>query len=131
MQNFGKLWENIPWYGCSGDETDSRRVPHCHMITKLPWRAPAIRAWMQILDDLHLHTRFVSGLRATPGNFPYVRVEPTKQAVRNERGMAQVVKGLPINFYCPDWLADLDEYDRHALAAEPAIDLAFSPNIIQ
>jgi hypothetical protein len=128
MNRFRAIFEQLPLEAMSGDETDHRGPDRRYNITTLSWRSPAIRAWMQVLDDLHLSTRFTQGKRTTAGKFPHARVQALG---RNERHLDVPVKGLPSNFYNPDWLSSLDDYDRKDLRIQPAVDLTFTSGILR
>lgn len=122
------IWKNIPWQACSGDEMDTRSKPYCYVITNLGWRAREVRPWMQVLDDLHLLTRFHPGQRRTAGNLPHDRLVSGQ---RDERGFSAPVKGLPRNFYDAEWLEDLDEHQKRDLQLKPAVDMTFPKRIIE
>lgn len=145
----------LPWGACSGDESeggeseeDKSEVDESEgdesdesegdasnkklVITKLPWRAHGIRAWMQTLDNLDLVHRFEDGVRSTPGNFPRPRSDPQLEdppRVVVETRRHRPVKGLPRNFYDSKWLGKLPEYEVDRLSIQPPIDLTFPPGI--
>ena len=85
---------------------------------------------MQVFDDLHLSMRFHPGRHRTVGNLPHTRVLQLSDQ-REERGFSAPVKGLPENFYDPDWLEDLDEHQKRNLDLQPGVDLTFPSRIIE
>ena len=121
-------WEKIPWQACSGDETDT--PGDRYVITNLPWRASEARPWMQVFDDLHITARFRPGRCRTVGHLPHTRVLQSSDQ-REERGFSAPIKGLPKNFYDPDWLENLDEHQKHNLNMQPAVDLTFPLRIMK
>jgi hypothetical protein len=128
MQRFTPLLNAMPYEAMSGDEecTKAKDDTIRFEITNLRWRnpAPEIRAWFKTLDALHMSTRFAANDRPLAGRFPHRRI-PSK---RMEPVDIPVPK-LPRNFYDPNWLETLDEIERDILQIQPAIDLAFSPQI--
>jgi hypothetical protein len=128
MKRFHQLLRSLPLAAVSGDETDHRGRQLRYNITTLSWRSPEIRRWMQVLDDLHLSTRFSTGNRATAGKFPHVRIHISE---RNERHLDTPVAGLPRNFYNQDWMDSLDRRERAALRIQEPVDLSFSPDILR
>ena len=96
--------------GTSEDEKDPRdliRIPPRYVIRKLEWRSAELMRFLRTLDLLHLSTRFTSKGRPTQGNWPRHRVEG-----RVVDDTSPVIKGLPLNFYDPDWFLDLDPEQR-------------------
>jgi hypothetical protein len=124
IQRLLPLWNSLSVEVMSGDETDHTGDRVRYAITKLPWRDPAISAWMKTFDLLHLSTRFTQNRRATRGAYPHVRF----LSDRIERHYKPVA-GLPINFYHQGWLESLEEYQRDALNIQPAVDLTFTATI--
>lgn len=129
MGVFYKLFQtSISWAACSGDESGEADSDTELLITKLPWRAPQIRTWMQTLDNLDLVHRFQDGLRSSPGNFPRPRRDPQlhdppQPLIENRRCLP--VKGLPRNFYNNNWLKSLPPYETSRLNVQPPVDLSF------
>lgn len=133
MRRFHKiLTEEFDWRACSGDETDDQSGEHA--ITVLPWRAREVRSWGDTLDKLHLTSRFPNGIRATVGSFPHPRFDPQltlNGGSKIETHMNVPVKGLPVNFYDPQWFATLTRSQRSALDVQPHLDLNFAPQFIE
>jgi len=112
----------------SDDETDSEwdgpmdRIPHFIKITS--WRNPDVVNFFRVLDSLYLSTRF-KGNKWSPGRLPHTRVPSVRLRV------CDPVPGLPVNFYRPQWLLQLNDIERRKLKTRPAIDLDFSQNVLR
>ncbi|KAF8969051.1 hypothetical protein BDZ97DRAFT_1654284 [Flammula alnicola] len=127
MEVLRRIWDLIPWEAVSGDETDHRLGNNRYAITSLPWRARWIHQWMVVFDRLHLATRFQSG-RATAGAFPRVRVA---NRYREDQECATPVRGLPRNFYDPDWLLRQDKGFIRWLDIQAEIDLRIPMELLR
>ena len=112
----------------SDDETDSEwngppdRV--AHFIKRTTWRNPDVVDFFHVLDALYFSTRFQWN-KWSPGRFPHTRVPSVRLTE------CDPVPGLPVNFYRPQWLSQLNEIERRKLKTRPAINLEFSQEILR
>ena len=112
----------------SEDETDSEydgpadRVGH--FIKIMNWRNPDVVNFFRVLDALYFSTRF-KGNKWSPGRFPHTRIPSVRLTE------CDAVPGLPVNFYRPQWLLQLNDMERRKLKTRPAIDLDFSQEILR
>ncbi|KAF9039790.1 hypothetical protein BJ165DRAFT_1530814 [Panaeolus papilionaceus] len=136
LHRFAK--ENLTWDVCSGDESSSEgckaRKDDPRYITTLTWRAKAVRTFMGHLDLLYLSLRYPDGENPTPGKFPVQRLHPLTltppAAARMEKAHDDVVPGLPINFYCEEWLKEQTPEQIAKLHAVEAVDLTIPDEIL-
>lgn len=112
----------MPLDAMSGDESDSG----VFVTKRLPWRSldSKVVEWFRILDGLYLSTRFTDNDKPIPGAFPGQRLLPN--GILHD---ANPVSRLPLNFYDPAYLKNLDEYEMARLAPQKAMDLSFPPEL--
>lgn len=107
----------------SGDETDygwqgpENRKPR-HVVV-IDWRNPEVLLFFRILDALYTSTRFENDDKVDSGRFPNTRVRS------NAVVKAKVVRGLPQNFYNPEWLKLLTTSEIDDLEMQPSVELNF------
>lgn len=112
----------------SGDETDHswqgplHQKPHFVLI--IDWRNPEVLIFFRILDGLYFSTRFEHDGRIDSGRFPNTRVRC------NIVVKGKVVRGLPRNFYNPEWLKLLTPSEIDDLEMRPSIELNFAPKTL-
>lgn len=123
------FWKKATPDVMSGDETDyewqgpANQQPHYVLI--IDWRNPEVVLFFRILDALYFSSRFEHDGRIDAGRFPVTRVRSNTQV------KGKVVKGLPENFYNPQWLLGLTQDERDDLMMEPPIELDFSPSTLR
>ncbi|KAG6875108.1 hypothetical protein C0992_005187, partial [Termitomyces sp. T32_za158] len=121
------IWKYMKMEAMSGDETDyGPETPEQAVITRLPWRNPAVDNWLRLFDKLHLLSRFHDDGRPTPGQFPHHRVP----SYRLERHISHAAVGLPRNFYCEDFLACLNPSELRKLEIKEPVDLSLSKELL-
>lgn len=136
LDHLAKSLELLGNNGMSEDESDHESGPRTgnrtYKIMSVPWRSQTRQflAFLELLDLLHMSTKFKHDGTPNPGNWPRVRVRSATDSV----GRGNPVAGLPVNFYDENWLSDLQKNDPDAfqqLGVEAAIDLAIDPRVIQ
>jgi hypothetical protein len=108
----------------SGDESDHSRGHRRYVVRKLNWRSDEVTGVLRVLDALALVPHWSNG-RPRPGKFPHARIDSNK--VENQ----DPVRSLPRNFYRPDWLATLDEYERRELNIGKPVELTLSSRVLR
>ena len=126
MRRAAELFSTLTVDVMSGDETAHEGGKVWYAVTKLKWWNPAVHAWMTTLDRLHLSTRFTAAGRASRGAFPHIRIPSSRS-----KHVDPVVPGLPINFYNPAYLRQLDGPQRDNLCMQNEFDMTFTPQIIR
>ncbi|KAF9495914.1 hypothetical protein BDN71DRAFT_1506258 [Pleurotus eryngii] len=108
----------------SGDESDNDMGVFA--IKVLPWHSKDTKVlnWFRTLDRLYLSTCFTSADKLKSGPFLHKRVVMSR--INHE---SFPPKGLPKNFYDPNYLYSLDEQEREQLEIRDAVDLSFLPNL--
>lgn len=113
----------------SGDETDhswqGRRNQQPHHVVIIDWRNPEVLVFFCILDGLYFSTRFEHDGRIAAGRFPNTRIRS------NIVVKGKVVRGLPANFYNPEWLKLLTPSEIDDLEMKPSIELNFAPETLK
>ena len=84
------------------------------------------RTWKKRTTLCASRRRFTSKGRPTQGNWPRYRIEG--RVVDNT---SPVIKGLPLNFYDPDWFLELDSEQREQLRYKPAVKLEMSNELLE
>jgi hypothetical protein len=126
LKKFRPLIQSLTLDAMSGDETDHTHGQVRYAVTKLPWRSTAVKGLLKTLDLVHLSSRFSSTGRAKRGAFPHRRTLSS----RIEQD-ATPVRGLPRNFYDPDWLHTLGKHERRALNVQDEVDLSLEPAVLK
>lgn len=85
---------------------DSEGVPGCpdrrYFVKQLPWRAPSLTAWLHQIDSLpliyarHYFSRTYQERARIPSQLLSTNCQPPS--------------GLPVSFYCEEWLASRSEW---------------------
>ncbi|KAJ3503848.1 hypothetical protein NLJ89_g8249 [Agrocybe chaxingu] len=128
MKECMKILKSLPLSVHSGDESAHDGGHNQYTITTMAWRNPALRNFFKVLDWLYLSTRFEdTSHRAGRGAFPRRRV----MVNRMDTYVLNAVKGLPINFYNPPYIASLDPVSLRELSAKPPVEIAISPEIFR
>lgn len=127
LAHWAVIWKYMNMEAMSGDETDyDHQTPEQAVITRLPWRNPAVDNWLRLFDKLHLLSRFHGDGRPTPGQFPHHRVP----SCRPERHISHAAAGLPRNFYCENFLARLNPSELRKLRIKEPVDLSLSKELL-
>ena len=113
--------------GMSSDESDyeARSGEATYLITKKPWRANQVTAWLRALDALHLRARYQRQWRATAGAWPHQRLISEKQSERAP------VEGLACNFYAQEFIDSLSPHSLNELDIQDAIDLDIPESLVK
>lgn len=64
-----------------------------YLIREKAWRAPALVAWLRVLDSLHLYMRYNGGFLASQGGWPHYRQGSDKKSDK------PAVRRLPLACY--------------------------------
>ncbi|KAF4579453.1 hypothetical protein EYR40_000378 [Pleurotus pulmonarius] len=124
LSRFKYIMQHMSHEVMSGDESDNDMGVFA--IKVLPWRSKDTKVlnWFRTLDHLYLSTRFTSADKPKSGPFPHKRVVTSR--IDHE---SSPPKGLPKNFYDPNYLSSLDAQEREQLEIRDAVDLSFPPNL--
>ncbi|KAJ3494428.1 hypothetical protein NLJ89_g10811 [Agrocybe chaxingu] len=125
MEECLRILDAIPLNVHSGDESAHVGGTNKYQVLHQRWRNPSLRLFFKFLDWLHLAHRFGGTHRAGRGAFPRWRVRSQKV------DPADAPPGLPKNFYCPSYLASLDEGDLKLLKVQPPVELAIPAEIFR
>ena len=134
LDHLAQSIEQLGAEGMSDDESDKESGPltgnRTYQILDIDWRSkdPKFLAFLELLDLLHMSTKFKRDGTPNPGNWPRVRVRLSKQSNYGRN----IVPGLPENFYDKHWLEKLNANDPSVverLEIQPAVDLAVDPRI--
>ena len=111
----------------SSDESDHEAGSGeaTYLITKKPWRANQVTAWLRALDALHLRARYQRHWRATAGAWPHLRQISEKQSERAP------VEGLACNFYTQEFMDSLCPHSLSELDIQDAINLDIPESLIK
>lgn len=113
----------------SGDESEASETNRSRghrrfFVVRPAWRSPKVTPWLQVIDDVHLESRFSESGRASRGNWVRHRVRSGK--VDHAR---PPVIGLPRNFYDEEWLGGLSRTELEALEMQEEVSLEHDPNL--
>ena len=97
-----------------------------HLRTILPWRSKMLTEVMEILDLLHISSRYTPDGKPGPGNWPRARYPSSTR-----ENKASPPRGLPRNCYDARWLDSLSREAIQVLRPEPEIDLTISERLKQ
>lgn len=124
LNRFKYIMQRMSHEVMSGDESDNDMGVFA--IKVLPWRSKDTKVvhWFRTLDHLYLSTRFTTADRPKSGPLPHKRVMTSR--IDHE---SSTPKGLPRNFYDPNYLSSLDVQEREQLEIQDAVDLSFPPNL--
>ena len=113
--------------GMSSDESDHEAGSGeaTYLITKKPWRANQVTAWLRALDALHLRARYQRQWRATAGAWPHLRLISDKLSERAP------VEGLACNFYTQEFMGSLCPHSLSELDVQDAIDLDIPESLVK
>ncbi|KAJ3551266.1 hypothetical protein NM688_g4804 [Phlebia brevispora] len=111
--------------GMSSDESDTGAQPVQYRITTPRWRHPAIRPFLQVLDDLYTLFRLQGGFsNSRQGSIHRHRVPA------NIQSDGHPVSGLPQNAYNPEWLGSQASFVQGQLAPQPQhYSFTYDPSI--
>ncbi|KAJ7252799.1 hypothetical protein B0H12DRAFT_1233880 [Mycena haematopus] len=121
QRKFAVLFDAIGGQVMSSDEEvgPQKRKKTCQVIRK-DWRHNVLINLLKWLDyNADHHKLTASGSSQGPSPHPRIRSPAGKDTKRTE----QYIKGLPVNLYCPNWLATLSKAQMAALCPKDAIDL--------
>jgi hypothetical protein len=110
----------------SGDEADYVNGECRYVIVNPIWRSSLVTPFLRLFDKVHLSTRYTSLNRPKRGAFPHHRY-PSKRVDHSSKA----VPGLPSNFYCKDWLANLEKFQVDALQIQPEYNLSVSRSVLR
>jgi hypothetical protein len=102
--------------GMSSDESDhppGNGIP-VYQVRIKQWRSSKVTEILRACDALHLRMRYGGDWDASPGAWPHLRIPSLKHSTR------AAALQLPSNFYSPNWLKSLNEFQRDAL--QPRIE---------
>jgi hypothetical protein len=103
--------------GMSSDESDEENGHPVYWVKIRQWRSAELIRYLHMIDlDANRTNAFG---KTRPGNTPRVR----KRRVNATKSSRRAVPGLPINFYDATWYATLQNRDKVALKAKPALEL--------
>jgi hypothetical protein len=102
----------------SGDE----RELDCQYVRygkySLLWRSSPLEEFLRSMDAVHMSTRFKPDGKPRAGNVPVYRVRSSRVD-----DFSDVPTGLPENYYCPEYLMTLTDWERQKLDVQPSIPL--------
>lgn len=128
-QTLKTFWKYATPEVMSGDETDhdwnGPRNQQPHHVFIIDWRNPEVLVFFCILDGLYFSTRFEHDGRIDAGRFPNTRLRC------NTVVKGKVVRGLPENFYNPEWLKLLTPTEIADLEMKASIELNFAPETLK
>jgi hypothetical protein len=108
----------------SGDESDHSCGHRRYVVRKINWRSDEVTNVLRVLDALALVPHWSNGWPRS-GKFPHARIDSNKVENRDP------VRSLPHNFYRPDWLATLDEYECRELNISKPVELTLSSRVLR
>ncbi|EPT01738.1 hypothetical protein FOMPIDRAFT_1092206, partial [Fomitopsis schrenkii] len=90
-----KFIEALGVHSMSSDESDHEAGGGraTYLIREKAWRAPALVAWLRVLDSLHLYMRYNGGFLASQGGWPHYRQGSDKKSDK------PAVRRLPLACY--------------------------------
>lgn len=109
----------------SGDESEHSNGHRRYVVRKLNWRLDEVMGVLRALDALALASHWTEAGRPKSGKFPHVRIDSDRVEDRDP------VPNLPLNFYRPDWLEALDNYERRALNIGKPVKLTVPSRILR
>ena len=108
----------------SDDESDHENGSNLgqsrYAIVKEEWCSDNLIIWLRMIDLLACGEKWRKHLVAPVGNGRCLCVHSTRSKPGN------AVIGLPKNCYNPDWLKDLNSFERKLLDIKPAFDMTFT-----
>lgn len=113
----------------SGDESEVSGASREHrrfFVVRPAWRSPKVTPWLQVIDAVHLDSRFSESGRASRGNWVRHRV----RSGRVDHVRPPVI-GLPKNFYDEEWLGGLSQTELEALEVQEEVSLEHDPNLME
>lgn len=129
MARHADLWKTIPQEACSEDEEIIYASgPRFEKRTPF-WRNLDIQDFFTVWDHLDIAQRYgPDGKPKGKGRFPHFRFQPNPPRKNID---APIAHGLPLNFYDPLWYSTLDELEKEAINAQPAVDLSLPRKILR
>lgn len=92
-----------------------------YRILNMRWRSSDLKSLVRLCDPLHMRTRYNDAGEPLPGNFPHFRMPSIKESTT-----CSAPRGLPVNYYNPSYLEELDDEELEELGAVAAVPIVIS-----
>jgi hypothetical protein len=127
LQGLLPILQKMKASAMSGDEAEMTPGGVTYIVPDLDWRHDDLKSLMMTFDDLHLAGRFNPDGTPRRGKFPHHRIRDTARPAQ----AGHPPKGMPRNFYAPDWLRALDTWEYRRLDVQENMDLSLSPSLLR